>query len=782
MEITNSQETSAVNEDVSFHGTYAAILGNIADGILGIDCEGKIIYMNSTAEELTGWRMESIGNKRISEVFRLVHAQSGQSLPDVFGQVLETGVRTGLMNHTMLVSRDGTRRYLSANISPVRDESGSIIGAVGVFRDITRFKTIEEELRREKDRYKRSEMRLKESENKFKTIFHNVTDAIFVLVLKDICPGCRKNRIIEANETASRLFGYSRDEFLHADPGEMIFDLEKHGSKLRDAVRNGVEAKIETTLVKKDGDSVIAELSVNVMMLHGKQVFIAIVRDVTEQRKAQKEIQKAIEATKAAYRAKSQFLANMSHEIRTPLNGIIGMIDLCLLTPLTAEQKEDMTIAKSCATTLLSIINNILDFSKLEAGKMVLEHIPFNPRELADRLEKVHLYRAADKGLSLEVSYDQRIPEALRGDPKRLEQVLNNLLSNAVKFTEAGAVSMRALLVRKDRSSVRIRFEVADTGIGISEEDRDKLFQSFTQVDGSHTRKYGGTGLGLVISKQLVESMGGYLDVESEKGVGSTFYFELGFDIEKAPDIPGSAGDAAEDLKKARKKAHILLVEDDTVNQMVVSQMLNMLGYSCEIAENGLVALDFISRKQYDLCLMDIQMPEMDGIRAVQEIRRREAGGAHLPVIALTAYALPGDRDRFIGAGMDDYLSKPVGINDLGEKLQLFLESCGTAGDRSAEPGDGSPEKHGRTTPLMESGEGCMNNLRMAIERRDAASVEKYAHDLQILASDAGEEFLKMEALRMVLLARKGRLEELPDACRRLTGQWEAYLGKLGGR
>lgn len=247
----------------------------------------------------------------------------------------------------------------------------------------------------------------------------------------------------------------------------------------------------------------------------------------------------------------------------------------------------------------------------------------------------------------------------------------------------------------------------------------------------------------------------------------------------KPVDYPGAEERRLDNLKKARNKAHVLLVEDDRVNQVVVSQMLNMLGYSCEIAENGLIALKSISQKSFDLCLMDIQMPEMDGISAVQEIRRIEAKtGAHLPVVALSAYALPGDRERFIGAGMDDYLSKPLGISDLGGKLQQVLDLFKGEPRSDAENRDDEEMHSAKKFQFAKSGESSIKNLGIAIEHEDVASVEKYAHDIQTLSSDMSEEFLKMDALRIVLIARKGRLEELPQAYRKLTDQWKAYLDK----
>ena len=671
-------------------GRTRLIIDTALSSVISMDEQGRIIGWNSQAEHTFGWtHQEALGRLLADTIIPPAQRERHQR---GLMQFIKTGDGPILNKRIEITAlrRDGTEFPIELAITPLRLENAYTFTAFVV--DISERKQAEEALRT-------SEARLTMTvQGSHIGIWDwNLTaDSVY------FSPQW-KSQLGHDDATLSNTFQEWQSR-IHPEDQALVHRTVQ-------SCLNGDRAQfeLEHRLRHRDGSyRWILSRGTLIRDVHGAAVrMVGTHIDTTDRKRTEEELRAAKEAAEAASKAKSEFLANMSHEIRTPMNGVLGTTELLLNSTLTDKQRHLASTVHRSGRTLLAIINDILDFSKIEAGKLDLESVGFDLSQLLDESLELFVETARRKHLQLTQQVDERVPRYLMGDPVRFRQILMNLLSNAMKFTETGGVSLRADYVSGTPTHAQLRISVTDTGIGIPPSVKLRIFDAFAQADGSTTRRYGGTGLGLSIAKQLVGLMGGTITLESEPGRGSTFSFTARFELQPlctgtdsglpsyqrlakphltlappyGPSEPYQSSAGTEAKGAGHRVARILVAEDSPVNREVAVGMLEILGYEVEMAENGRQALELAERSQFDLVLMDCQMPEMDGLTATGEIRRREAasGQQRLTIIALTANAMQGDREQCLAAGMDDYLTKPYTQTQLQAVVQKWVDKQGPA-------------------------------------------------------------------------------------------------------
>lgn len=734
--VTFTDITDEKNKKISAEksrDTYLRMIEAFSFLIMRFDIEGNVVYLNNNWAEFTG---SSKGESIETGWIHFIHSDDRERYLTIRNIAMKN--RQSYYVEFRILHKSGKYRWIQGIGSPFYESNGEINGYIGIGLDIEDRKLAEEGLKR------------------YKILSEEVRDIIMFLN--------QDGKIIDANKAAVQAYGYSKEElvqlqFQDLDDNVLFTKGQEDSSHWEGNFFEAIHKRKDKTLMP-------VEISAKKALIDEKKVLVCIIRDITERKKAKEALEQAKDAAEIANRAKSEFLANMSHEIRTPLNGIVGMVDLMRLSELSEEQQENIKIVKSCSASLLQIINDILDFSKMEAGKMVIEKTDFDIKSLIEHIVKAHAPEALKKDIELNYAFASTIPQCLIGDPNRLKQIINNLVSNAVKFTQEGEVWIKMKPIASHDNKIVVQFLVEDSGIGIKQEDIARIFESFSQVDGSFTRRFGGTGLGLAITKQLVEIMGGKIWVESEIGIGSRFYFTLEFEkvsqkeeVKEQPFL----------FNKANKVYNILLAEDDKVNQMVIARMLKEYGHHVETANNGLKAIEKYKRNLFDVILMDIQMPQMDGIEATKRIREMDT---QIPIIAITAYALKGDKERFLSQGMNEYLAKPIKMEKLAAVIEKVItikrgnENIVNIKVGKNENGEISfihqEKSHFDKIDMVTLKEilDTIDELQSIVNNREFVSIERLAHRMKILSDKIGIDELKTISFKIELAARRGEYQK----------------------
>jgi PAS domain S-box-containing protein len=655
------------------------LLGSPEESIFFKDRHSRFILVSEgwIARYAPGCTPADVIGKTDFDYFSEEHARA--ALADE-QRVLETG-EPMLAKAERETFHDSPDSWAQSTKMPLRDERGEIVGTWGISRDITARVQAEQALRK-------SQEELRANDALRSVMFERNPQPIYVYERDTLA-------IVGVNNAGVAIYGYTREELGSMKISDLVAaeSLDNFYASLQAppaGPQDGFRPAQSRRHRYKGGRIVDVEVTSNDVMLDGRACIIASVQDVTERTRATADLARARDEAIEASNMKSAFLANVSHEIRTPMNGVLGMTELLLDTKLDEEQRLLAAQVASSGELMIDLINDILDISKIEAGQLELEVSEFALREAIETACHAAERQALAKGLEFSVEVAAALPQQARGDGRRLRQILLNLVSNAVKFTSEGKITVAASALNGAERGIRI--EVSDSGIGIEPAILDDMFMPFTQADVSTTRNYGGTGLGLAIARELTELMGGTIGADSAVGSGSTFWIELPLAVPALGERDGAQpAPASTTATKTWTSAPLVLVaEDGRVNQIVAVRTLERCGCRTEVVANGQEALDALAKQHYDAVLMDCQMPGMDGYEATTELRRREAGGSHTPVVAMTADAMKGTAERCLAAGMDAYLSKPLHREQLIETLHRLIPTHG-----DAEVGDGAKAARG---------------------------------------------------------------------------------------
>ncbi len=756
-----------------------AIFNSANFSSIATDANGVIQIFNVGAERMLGYAAAEVMNKitpaDISDPQELIARAKALSIelsttisPGFEALVFKASRGIEDIYELTYIRKDGSRFPAMVSVTALRDAQDAIIGYLLIGTDNTARKLVEAEQRK-------LDQRLRDQQFYTRSLIESNIDALMTTDPAGI--------ITDVNKQMEALTGCTRDELIGAPFKNYFTDPERAEAGIKRVLGEKKVTDYELTACARDGKHTVVSYNATTFYDRDRtlQGVFASARDVTERKRVEAELQQAKAVAESASQTKSDFLASMSHEIRTPMNAIIGIADLLAKTPLSSEQDKYVQIFRRAGDNLLHLINDILDLSKVEASQLELERTRFSVDDLLEKVTEMVVGRAQEKGLQLVCEIAPDVPRNLIGDPTRLRQVLLNLVGNALKFTESGEVTLRVAPDVEASASGVLRFTISDTGIGIPAEKLGAVFERFTQADSSTTRKYGGSGLGLTISKRLVELMGGRISVESGLGKGSVFSFVVPLGI-----WAGAAGRATVSVGACTElplpELHILLVEDSPDNRTITVAYLRDTPYRVDIAENGSIAFEKFTAGKYDLVLMDRQMPVMDGLTATRAIREWEQANHRppTPIIALTASALKGDQEKFVAAGCTAYLTKPI-------KQDVLLQAIKEHSMAVPPPRNGARDRSDtilvRANPMLadlipgflQNRRHDVNAMLDALEGSDFAIVENLGHGMK--GSGGSWGFQGITDIGAAL--ERAAVNADNEGSRKLVGELSKYLDRV---
>jgi PAS domain S-box-containing protein len=756
-----------------------AIFNSANFSSIATDAKGVIQIFNVGAERMLGYTAAEVMNRitpaDISDPQELIARAKALSIelattitPGFEALVFKASRGIEDIYELTYIRKDGSRFPAMVSVTALRDAQDAIIGYLLIGTDNTARRLVEAE-------QKRLDQRLRDQQFYTRSLIESNIDALMTTDPSGI--------ITDVNKQMEALTGCTRDELIGAPFKSHFTDPERAEAGIKLVLSEKKVTDYELTACARDGKQTVVSYNATTFYDRGRtlQGVFAAARDVTERKRVEAELQQAKAMAETASQTKSDFLASMSHEIRTPMNAIIGIADLLAKTPLSPEQNNYVQIFRRAGDNLLNLINDILDLSKVEASQLELERTGFSLNDLLEKVKEMVAVRAHEKGLTLVCEIAPNVPDDLVGDPTRLRQVLLNLLGNAIKFTESGEVALRVTPDADASVPGALRFTISDTGIGIPDEKLGAVFERFTQADSSTTRRYGGSGLGLTISKRLVELMGGCIRVESGVGKGSVFSFAVPLEIWTRTTRRVTAAVGA-DPALPLPALHILLVEDSTDNRTITVAYLQDTPYRIEIAENGAVAYRKFIAERYDLVLMDRQMPVMDGLAATRAIREWELTNHRppTPIIALTASALKGDQEKFVAAGCTAYLTKPIKQEVLLQAIKEHSEGAPPSSKKENSRKDAilvraNPQFADLIPAFLQNRGRDVIAMLDALDRSDFETVASLGHGMKGAGGSWG--FQAITDIGAALEQAAGSADN--DASRKWVGELSRYLDRV---